>query len=1097
MPAHSMGYSLVDDGWWPADIRNRIVAAMDEAVATYNAHGYFNTWIYVQYHPGVPTAEANYPDYLKFGGSISPQVAMHEISHTLGTGTTWQWDGQFGGDEVWDGVATKNFVKLYDGPGAEMRKSGVHYYPYGLNYASEDNPQARIRLVKLVSAMRYDMGLDGGADGDGDNLPNEWEMYRFGNLSQTGAGDTDGDGITNRDEYLTESDPLRPCPVKDGHTYVIRAKHSQKVIEAASTAAGAIMRQNPATGSDLQKWTASYRGNGFWKFTNVGSGKVLETAGASWDAGADIMQWHDLGNDNQQWRIVPDGQIYSKMFNRGSRNMVVDVDGGTGATGNGIAISQYYDVLGGSNQDWAFDDVTPGITAGGLRAAYKLDGSARDSAGAQHHGTVSGGVTYTTGRVDAQAASFNGTNANIRVPATVDRNFTLACWVKTTATAGTGQWYNGMGLVDAEVAGVAADFGLSMLGSRAAFGIGAADLTIQSTVAINNGAWHHLAATYDSTGAMKLYVDGVLRGSGTGPSAARTAPAAFNIGSIGGVTGFFNGSVDEVRIYDKLLSTAEIARLANVGQTQVAAYGFDGNLQDSSKHGNQGDGTASLAYAAGKSGSGALVLDGTAGFARIPAAVAGDFSVAYWMKTTTTGGNGQWWAGKAMVDAEVAGVANDWGIALLGSKAGFGIGNTDKTILSSTHVNDGNWHHITATRSSATGAMKLYVDGALEASDAGATAPRNAAHAINLGRSLNGGAFFAGAIDELRIFNYALGPAQVAALGSSLPVAWTATEIGNPGSDGYSGYSTVDGGTFTVTSGGSGVSGSADQLHLLSKPLPGDGGLMLRLNGAPTGNGGTSMSNARAGITIRNSTLAGAAAVEFTYQPGTGFKMASRQAAGGSSLINTVAIQPGTPLWMRLTRNGDIFTAYYATTAGVPQESDWVWLRFADPILTGEALIGLTVIPDQPGNVATAQFSQVADASVSGAQGDAWRWQYFGSTANSGDAADAADPDYDDIPNLFERGFGTDPKVANPASERPAVTKEADFLSLRYRKATFGVAGGLNFQALWSENLGAWSDSDVSDTLESTDGTLIQHRVARVPLSRFPDGKGFMKLRVE
>ena len=1098
-----MGYSLVDDGWWPADIRNRIVAAMDEAVAIYNAHGSFNTWVYVQYHPGVPTAEANYPDYLKFGGSISTQVALHEISHTLGTGTTWQWNGQFGGD-VWNGAKAKHYVKLFDGPGAELRKSGVHYYPYGLNYASEDNPQARIRLVKMVSAMRADMAIDGAADSDGDGLPNEWEMWRFGNLSQTGTGDTDGDGISNLDEYYTEGDPLRPCPVKDGHTYLIRAKHSQKYLEAAGTNAGAVTRQNAASGNDLQKWTASYRGGGYWKFTNVASGKVLETAGASWDAGADIIQWNDLGNDSQKWRLVPDGQVYSKIFNGGSRNMVIDVDGGTGATGNLVPVSQYYDVLGGTNQDWAFDDVTPGFNGNGLRAEYKLEGSARDNGGAQYHGSVAGGVTYASGRVDGQAATFNGTNGTIQVPSTVDRSFTIACWVRTTATAGSGtQWYQGMGLVDGEVPGVAADFGLSMVSNRAAFGIGGADTTILSTVGINNGAWHHLASTYNaSNGAMRLYVDGIQRGSATGPVGARTAPTSLYLGSIRGAGGFFNGSMDEVRIYDSALPATDIARLATVGQTCVASYGFDNDLQDASQHGNHGtaSGSTPLAYAAGKTGISALQLDGATNFATLPASVTNDFSVACWVKTTATGGTGQWYNGKAIVDAEVAGAASDWGIALLGNKAAFGVGNADKTISSTTAINDGNWHHIAVTRANSSGAMRLYVDGMLEASDTGPSGFRSAPHALNLGRSLNGGAWFAGAIDELRAFNYVLSNTELASLGSpALPAAWTALDLGNPGSDGYTGHAAANGGTFTVTGGGTGMTTTGDQLHFVSRPLSGDGGLVVRLTGTPESNSGAALTTARAGLSLRASTASNASGIEFTYDQNSGLSLRHRASSGGAVTGVPLGVTPAAPVWLRLARHGSLVSASYASTPEAPAEGDWQWAGFQTLDLPASTMLGMIVAPTNANTVATAAFDRVSTvASPDGAQAAAWRISHFGSAADSGNAADGADPDGDGVSNVFERAYGTSPTVRNAPGEGPVSAAEGGYLVLRYPRSAGVLAGDLNLTAQWNIGLAApWSSEGVEDSLESTGADGIQHRADRVPLANFPGGRGFMRLRVE
>ncbi len=40
-----------------------------------------------------------------------------------------------------------------------------------------------------------------------DGLPDSWEMFYFGDLSQTGAGDFNGDGITNLQHYQNHTDP--------------------------------------------------------------------------------------------------------------------------------------------------------------------------------------------------------------------------------------------------------------------------------------------------------------------------------------------------------------------------------------------------------------------------------------------------------------------------------------------------------------------------------------------------------------------------------------------------------------------------------------------------------------------------------------------------------------------------------------------------------------------------------------------------------------------------------------------------------------------------------------------------------------------------
>src|SRR5436190_1340586 len=129
---------------WPADKRAAIIAAMDEAVATYNANGFFDKALTANYNAGVPTAQAGYGGWIDFGGSISARVAMHEMGHTMGVGTYGAW--QAGG---FTGAYAVARVRLYDGPSAGIGSDTQHFWPYGLNYDNEDGAAARVRHVKI------------------------------------------------------------------------------------------------------------------------------------------------------------------------------------------------------------------------------------------------------------------------------------------------------------------------------------------------------------------------------------------------------------------------------------------------------------------------------------------------------------------------------------------------------------------------------------------------------------------------------------------------------------------------------------------------------------------------------------------------------------------------------------------------------------------------------------------------------------------------------------------------------------------------------------------------------------------------------------
>lgn len=213
----------------------------------------------------------------------------------------------------------------------------------------------------------------------------------------------------------------------------------------------------------------------------------------------------------------------------------------------------------------------PAEPVASLAARYLLDSNLVDAVSGQT-GVMSGG-TFVADRFGTagKALQFNGTSDYAIIPRPNWMDWTMAYWVKTTATGSAGaQWWSGEGLVDGEVGGVVDDFGTSLLGNNVAFGVGNPDTTITSTTAINDGAWHHVAATRSaSTGLMQLYVDGVQQASVTGPLGPKTSPPDLRLGSIqtGASGGYFAGVLDDVQIFDRVLSAAEISDVMNQSVT--------------------------------------------------------------------------------------------------------------------------------------------------------------------------------------------------------------------------------------------------------------------------------------------------------------------------------------------------------------------------------------------------------------------------------------------------------------------------------------------------------------------------------------------------
>jgi hypothetical protein len=212
----------------------------------------------------------------------------------------------------------------------------------------------------------------------------------------------------------------------------------------------------------------------------------------------------------------------------------------------------------------------------------------------------------------------------------------------------------------------------------------------------------------------------------------------------------------------------------NNSAADISGNGFNGTLlstsPDINRFGAVGSATAFVAgISAGTLPSGLVT------------ALANDFTVGFWVKTTMSASSStQWYGGAALVDAEVCGGTSDWGTALInGGQIAFGIGNPDITIISPLSYNDGSWHFVTATRGEAAGVITLYVDGAQVATTSGtSTAARTAPPLIGLGSNpCVAGGVFTGSMDDIIAYNSTLTPTQVSNLfgyfsSITLPILW-------------------------------------------------------------------------------------------------------------------------------------------------------------------------------------------------------------------------------------------------------------------------------------------------------------------------------------
>jgi hypothetical protein len=78
---------------------------------------------------------------------------------------------------------------------------------------------------------------------------------------------------------------------------------------------------------------------------------------------------------------------------------------------------------------------------------------------------------------------------------------------------------------------------------------------------MTKGTWYHVAGTYDGT-TLKAYINGILRATSTCSDGIIDSQGVMNIARNPLLATYFNGTIDDVRYYDRTLSDAEIGRLA-------------------------------------------------------------------------------------------------------------------------------------------------------------------------------------------------------------------------------------------------------------------------------------------------------------------------------------------------------------------------------------------------------------------------------------------------------------------------------------------------------------------------------------------------------
>ena len=196
----------------------------------------------------------------------------------------------------------------------------------------------------------------------------------------------------------------------------------------------------------------------------------------------------------------------------------------------------------------------------GLVSAYSFNEGTgtvvTDVSGNSNNGTISNGTWSASGRYGA-ALSFNGSSSRVDIPdsASLDltTGMTMEAWVRPTTLSG---WRTV--LMKEQSAGLV--YGLyanSDTNRPSAHIYISAESDTRGTAQLAVNTWTHLAATYDGS-VLRSYVNGVQASTRTIGGNILTSTSALRIGGNSIWGEYFAGLIDEVRIYNRALTAAEI-----------------------------------------------------------------------------------------------------------------------------------------------------------------------------------------------------------------------------------------------------------------------------------------------------------------------------------------------------------------------------------------------------------------------------------------------------------------------------------------------------------------------------------------------------------
>lgn len=415
-----------------------------------------------------------------------------------------------------------------------------------------------------------------------------------------------------------------------------------------------------------------------------------------------------------------------------------------------------------------------------LMGWWKLDetsGTVIDTTLNNNDGTVIGTTQDEYGVYkNGKGYSLDGVNDYIIMPddstLQITGDLTITVWVRMSAIGAAGSFlFKGTGTNAGPYRFQVTNVGELRFGR----GNGTSQSAVSGTDTISGSTWSHVAVTMSGT-TVTFYINGVADSGGTKTISTTTADSGNSLlmGKRDADDQFLNGRLDEVRIFNEakdatfILNDYRSADGIDNYHNMILWCKLDrsgGTPLDFSSNGYNSNDRSNLTRPVDGQINTAVSFNGTNSWIRwnpaatdIAAIGTGNFTLACWIKTTSTNAN------NPIFSVDVT----DPSFQVDGSRTGNDGRLNFKTAANNyssdiTDLCDGNFHHVAFVRTgTGTDEFLFYADGVAAGTET-ATHNINTATNVSMGKDDDGN-FFDGTLDDFRFYNVALTSTEVSIL---------------------------------------------------------------------------------------------------------------------------------------------------------------------------------------------------------------------------------------------------------------------------------------------------------------------------------------------